>query len=123
VEFKKPHSIFQQIADHVCNEILVGGFKEGEKIPSVRQMASELQVNPNTTMRAYAFLQEQDVLVNKRGVGFFVADDARVKITARNRRAFLREDLPLVFDSMIRLNIDISDIEEHFEQYKERISV
>ena len=120
MEFKKPHSIFQQIADHVSDDILMGRLREGEKIPSVRQMAADLQVNPNTTMRAYAFLQDQDVLINMRGVGFFVAPDAREIILARNREAFLRDDLPLLFDSMIQLGIDISDIEKRFETHKKR---
>lgn len=118
MEFRKPQSIFEQIANHICNAILVDEFAAGEKIPSVRQMAAELQVNPNTMMRAYAFLQEQEVLINRRGVGFFVATDARQRIMAKGRAAFLREDLPVFFDSLIRLQIDISEIAEHFEQYK-----
>jgi len=118
MEFKKPQSIFQQIADHIRNAILASEYEEGQKIPSVRQMAAELQVNPNTMMRAYTHLQEQGTLVNRRGIGFFVAEEAQKTIRAHQRTMFLDQELPGFFDSLVRLNVDFSEVQTQFDQYK-----
>jgi len=118
MEFRKSHSIFEQIADHVCNSVLAGTYKEGAKIPSVRQMAGEVQVNPNTIMRAYAHLQEQGILLNRRGIGFFCVDNACEIILARNRRIFIKEDIPVVFDNMLALGIGLSELEDLFNKHR-----
>ena len=73
MEFKDNEAIYLQIAGYVSELILRGKWPPDSKIPSVRELAGDLQVNPNTVMRTYELLQSQNVLYNKRGIGFFVA--------------------------------------------------
>ncbi|MEX1302542.1 MAG: GntR family transcriptional regulator, partial [Desulfotignum sp.] len=75
MEFQKKDAIYLQIADLMCERILLEDWQENNRIPSVREMAVDLEVNPNTVMRAYAFLQQQGIIFNKRGIGYFVAPD------------------------------------------------
>ncbi len=76
MQFKDSQAIYLQIADYVCEKILLKEWKAHEKIPSVREMAVLLEVNPNTVMRTYDFLQQQDIVYNQRGIGFFVTENA-----------------------------------------------
>src|SRR5690606_39542667 len=76
MNFSGNKAIYLQIAEHAFEQILLGRWSADEKIPSVRELAVQLEVNPNTVMRTYDFLQQMEVIYNKRGIGFFVADDA-----------------------------------------------
>ena len=76
MDFKESRPIYLQIADKICGEILTGKFAENERIPSVREYASGLEVNANTVVRSYDFLQNKDIIFNKRGIGYFVAEGA-----------------------------------------------
>ena len=76
MEFRENQPIYMQIADYFCNNILSTEWKQDEKIPSVREVAVIMEVNPNTAMRAYTYLQEKEIIYNKRGIGYFVAPEA-----------------------------------------------
>lgn len=106
MDFKKQKPIYLQIADRLMERILGGELVEDDRMPSVRDVAAELGVNPNTVMRTFDFLQGQDIIYNRRGVGYFVAADARGKILAAHRREFLEEELPLIRARMQMLGID-----------------
>ena len=71
-----------------------GNLNEGERAPSVRELAVNWEINPNTVMRAYTLLAEAGVIVNRRGVGFFIAPDAAQKALAKQRHEFIAADLP-----------------------------
>ena len=73
MEFRETQSIYLQIADYVCEKILLKEWPPGERIPSVRELAIQLEVNPNTVMRTYEFLQNESIIFNQRGIGFFAA--------------------------------------------------
>jgi GntR family transcriptional regulator len=88
MEFREQHAIYQQVADHVCEMILTGAWPEGERIPAVRDLAMELQVNPNTVNKGYASLQERGLIQNQRGIGYFAAPDARRMIRDARRDEF-----------------------------------
>lgn len=118
MEFSGSQPIYQQIGDHICENILSGKWKEGERIPSVRDLAIEIAVNPNTVMRTYAMLQEKKIIVNQRGVGFFVADNGMEKTKNYMIKHFLKTDLTYVFKMMELLNISIDEILEHYKNYK-----
>lgn len=118
MEFRENEAIYRQIAAYVSDHILLAKWPPDQKIPSVRDLAVELQVNPNTVMRTYEFLQNQDVIYNKRGLGFFVAPDAIKKIKAYRKEKFLQHDLPLFFKSMYLLEISMAEIEQRYEAYK-----
>ena len=86
MDFKETQAIYLQIVDLVCDHIVTGKWKAQERIPSVRELGVQLEVNPNTVMRAYDYLQAREIICNKRGVGFFVTEGASKQITESRRR-------------------------------------
>ena len=117
MEFKETQAIYLQIGDYVCEQILPGRWKEGERIPSVRELGVALEVNPNTVMRTYDFLQGREIIFNKRGVGYFVSDDARQKILTYRKKQFLEEDLPFVFKNMTLMGMTFKELENEYNKY------
>lgn len=117
MEFRENKAIYLQIAEYVCEHILLGKWKADEKVPSVREMAVNLEVNPNTVMRTYELLQQKNIITNKRGVGFFVADDALGQVKSYRKTAFMDEELPQVFRNMYLLNIGFGELEPRYQSY------
>jgi GntR family transcriptional regulator len=118
MEFRQSQSIYLQIADYVCEKILLEEWKAKEKIPSVRELAMMLEVNPNTVMRTYEFMQQQDIIFNQRGIGYFVADNAIKNVRLYRKNEFFEKELPVIFRSMYLLNIDMEELRTNFEKYK-----
>lgn len=118
MEFRENEAIYLQIAAYVGEHIVLGKWPLDQKIPSVRDLAVELQVNPNTVLRAYEFLQNKEVIFNKRGIGFFIAADAEMKIKEYSKERFLGNALPEFFKNIYLLDISMQEIEERFEQFK-----
>ena len=110
MEFRKQKSIYQQIADRLMDQMLAGTPPADERMPSVRDVAVSLGVNPNTVMRSFDYLQGEGIIYNRRGVGYFVSADAKEKILAIQRREFLEEDLPLIKQKMKLLGIGIEEL-------------
>jgi len=118
MEFDKNKSIYLQIADYISENILTGNFPEGSKIMSVRELAGQIGVNPNTVMRSYAQLQEEKIIYLKRGIGVFVSDNASARIKKQLKSQFLKNELPAVIKKMHMLGLDISDFEILFKKIK-----
>jgi DNA-binding transcriptional regulator YhcF (GntR family) len=117
MEFKEPQAIYLQRAEYVCEKILLENLKPDEKIPSVRELAVELEVNPNTAMRSYEFLQNREIIYNKRGIGFFVSLDAKEKVSVFRKQQFLENELPVFLKNMKILNISIQEIENFYTEF------
>ena len=117
MEFRDNKAIYLQIADYVCEHILLGKWSVDEKVPSVREMAVALEVNPNTVMRTYELLQTKNIINNKRGIGFFVADDALVSVKDYRKTQFMEDDLPVVFRNMYLLNIGFDDLQTRYNTF------
>jgi DNA-binding transcriptional regulator YhcF (GntR family) len=117
MNFSENQSIYIQITEFVKEQILVNKWQKEEKIPSVRDLAAELQVNPNTVMRAYDFLQQQGVIYNRRGIGNHVSSDAGEKILAARKEKFLQSDLPAFFKNMLLLKIGIDELERLYKSF------
>ena len=116
MNFTKNQTIYMQIADHVSEQILKGELQAGDKIPSVRELAATIEVNPNTVMRTFTYLQDQSIIFNKRGIGYFVADDA-FKITQKMKKEiFIQQYLPNLFKMMNLLKMDFSDLEKIYKK-------
>lgn len=98
-------AIYLQIADRICDDIMSGNCSAGERLPSVREYAAMVQVNPNTVMRSYDMLSQQGIIYNKRGIGYFVADNARDDIFARREATFRNETLEKLFARLHLLEI------------------
>ena len=118
MKFKESKSIYLQIADRICDEILQGQYKEEERIPSVREYAATVEVNANTVVRSFDYLQGQDIIYNKRGLGYFVAQEGRERILGLRKEVFLKEELPEFFRQLKTLDISMKEIEKMYEEYK-----
>ena len=77
MEFQESQAIYLQIADMLCENVLSGAWKPGDRVPSIRELAESIAVNPNTVVRAYSYLQDHAIIHNQRGIGYFVAENAR----------------------------------------------
>ena len=119
MEFQKKDAIYLQIADLMCERILCGQWQQNGRIPSVRELAVDLEVNPNTVMRAYAYMQDQRIIFMKRGIGYFVAADGRQTTRGLMRSNFVRNDLPRVFRTLELLEIDLTELRSLFQAFKE----
>jgi len=118
MKFIKPKAIYMQIADYLCERILAAELKGGDRIQSVREMAAQVEVNPNTVARTFTYLQEKEIIFNKRGVGYFVADDALQKTKDLKKTAFIKQYLPEVFKLMELLEISFEDLKKLKEEEK-----
>lgn len=118
MDFKENEAIYLQIAKYISEEILAGKWDAENKILSVRDLAIQLQVNPNTVMRSYDYLQNREIIYNKRGIGFFVSPGAVTKIKDDKKRSFVKEELPVLFKTMKLLNIDLDEVSQLYEQFK-----
>ncbi len=107
-----------QIADYILDNILAEKLKQGDKIQSVREMAANVQVNPNTVMRTFNYLQEEGIIFNKRGIGYFVAEDAYEKTRDLKKSSFVKKFLPEVFRQMQLLKMDFKDLKMAYDQNK-----
>ena len=120
MNFKESKPIYLQIADRICDEILQGQYKAGERIPSVREYAATVEVNANTVVRSFDYLQGQDIIYNKRGLGYFVAQGGRERILELRKEVFLRDELPEFFRQLEMLDIPLSDVEKMYQDYLQK---
>jgi GntR family transcriptional regulator len=118
MEFRDNEAIYLQIAAFVSENILLGKWPVEQKILSVRDLAVELEVNPNTVMRSYEFLQNQGVIYNKRGLGLYVAPDGREKVKTYRKERFIQQDLPVFFRNIYLLDIEPEDLQQWYEKFK-----
>lgn len=117
MDFNPNKAIYLQIVDHICEQILLNTWSVETKIPSVREMAVELGVNPNTVMRTYDFLQQHNIIMNKRGVGFFVTADSLSEIKKYKKEVFMKEDLPQVFKNIYLLDISLEELKDKYQSF------
>ncbi len=110
MDFSSNKPIYLQICDSICERILSGETRPGERILSVRELGAELGVNPNTVMRSYEKLTSDGVIFNRRGIGYFVSDDAPGLVLKAQRRDFLDNELPLILKRMRLLGLDPADL-------------
>lgn len=102
--------IFIQLADKIADDILEGIFKEDERIPSVRELAAQYEVNVNTALKTIERLSINNIIYNKRGMGYFVNKGAKDEISKIRKQDFFNNFLPLLKKNMQQLNISIEEI-------------
>ena len=113
MEFNSNKSIYLQICDAICEQILSGTLRPDERIPSVREYGAEIGVNPNTVMRSYEKLTAEGVIYNRRGIGYFISSDAKNIVLEAQRKDFLENELPAILKRMKLLGIDICKVMEN----------
>ena len=107
MQFSDDKPIWRQIYELIAMRILSDEWPEGSRIVSVRELAQEVGVNPNTVMRSYERLDGDDIIFNRRGIGFFVAEGAKEHIREIERRKFLDEELSKLSERLNLLGLTI----------------
>ena len=115
-------SIFLQISDTIKDRILSGEYSADERVPSVRELAEQMEVNPNTAMRAVERLQMEGMIYNKRGRGYFVSPNAREEILASRRKKFVEEVVPALLSEMKLLGIGLDTLQSEWDKQTENNS-
>ncbi len=118
--FEQPKGIYQQIADQICERIINGEYQSNEKLPSVRELAVSLQVNPNTVVHSYQFLVDKQIVKNHRGRGHFVSENAQMQILQELKIRFIKDDIPRIFATMEKVGICIDELIELYQSEKNK---
>lgn len=108
MEFDNNKAIYLQIVDGICEQVLSGSLPTGGRIPSVREWGATIGVNPNTVARSYEVLTEMGVIFQKRGIGFFVSDDAPQRIVDAHKKAFIEQEIPAFVKKAELLGVDLA---------------
>ncbi|TSE10369.1 MULTISPECIES: GntR family transcriptional regulator [Aquimarina] len=117
MDFDNSKPIYLQIVDFFYENILSKRWPEEERIPSVREIAVMVEVNPNTAIRAFNHLQELGVIYNKRGIGYFVSENGYNTVLSIKKTEFKEEILPDIFKKMGLLEIKFEEVKDAFNQY------
>lgn len=117
MKFRSDKPIYVQIEEYIRENILNKKLESDERVPSIREMAVDMEVNPNTVMRAYSELQDQAIIYNKRGIGYFIDPEAKSKVLQQEKNKFMERQLPQVFKKMELLDISLQEIESLYQKY------
>jgi GntR family transcriptional regulator len=102
--------IYRQLRERVVAMILDGALKEGDALPSVRQVAADFQLNPITVSKAYQELVDENLVEKRRGLGMYVTEGAREALLKNERERFLREEWPPLRERLQRLGLDLKQL-------------
>ena len=120
MNFNESSPIYLQIADKLCDGVLSGLYTAGQRIPSVREMAVAIEVNPNTVQRTYTTLQEWGIVEMRRGQGYFVAADALARTHTRRRLLLEQEEIPRLLEYLNALSMSIDQFSALCREAQER---
>ncbi len=98
--------IYIQLKERIVRMMLDGSLKDGDALPSVRQIAADYQINPLTVLKSYQLLVAQNLVEKRRGLGMFVRAGASKRLASSERDAFLHEEWPLIVERIGRLGLD-----------------
>jgi DNA-binding transcriptional regulator YhcF (GntR family) len=113
--------IYRQLRDRVVAMILDGVLKQGDPLPSVRQVAADFQINPITVSKAYQELVDENLVEKRRGLGMYVTEGARSALLKSERDRFLSDEWPQLYARLARLGLSLKDLmeaERHDEEMK-----
>ena len=113
--FENNKAIYEQMAARLCDEIIAETYKADDRIPSAREYAVTLQVNTNTAVKAYELLAREQIIYNKRGMGYFVSAGAREQIMLARRKTFCQQTLPSLFREMQLLGITMEEVVQEYK--------
>ena len=117
MNFRETKAIYLQIADRICDEILLGQYVEEARVPSVREYASTVEVNANTVMRSYDYLQSHGIIYNKRGIGYFVSPLAINHILTLRKEFFMMEEVDYFFKQLSSLGVTAEELSSMYNAY------
>jgi GntR family transcriptional regulator len=105
--------IYRQLRDRVVAMILDGVLKQGDALPSVRQVAADFQINPITVSKGYQELVDEGLVEKRRGLGMYVTEGARAALLKSERDRFLNEEWPTLFARLERMGLDLNTLMQH----------
>ena len=115
--FNNNKPIYLQIVDRIMDSIVAGEYGAGERIPSVREYAAAVEVNPNTAMRAYEWLQRYELIFNKRGIGYYVEPEAMKRILIMRKEKFFKDEAGYFFGRIASFGITPEELDELYRTY------
>ena len=111
-------TIYEQVYDHFCEDIIKGTYKVDDRIPSIREFAVMLQVNPNTVVKVFKLLSLKKIIYKRRGLGYFVSSAAREQIITARLKIF--QSLPSLFRETKLLGITMEDFKREWLKYNNK---
>jgi len=113
--------IYRQLRDRVVAMILDGVLKQGDALPSVRQVAADFQINPITVSKAYQELVDENLVEKRRGLGMYVTEGARNALMKSERDRFLSEEWPPLYARLTRLGLSLQQLMDAGRQHDEEV--
>lgn len=117
MNFNENKPIYLQITDGIMDDILSGTYPPDGRLPSVREYAARVEVNANTVMRSYDWLQQQGIIFNKRGIGFFVMPEAKKRILEMRKEVFFKEESSYFFGRLASFELSPEDVAVLYSKY------
>ncbi|HNR92549.1 MAG TPA: GntR family transcriptional regulator [Dokdonella sp.] len=112
--------IYRQLRERVVAMILDGVLKQGDALPSVRQVAADFQINPITVSKAYQELVDENLVEKRRGLGMYVTEGARAALLKSERERFLNEEWPALYARLERMGLDLEALLDALKARGER---
>ena len=123
MDFNDNKPIYLQITEGIMDEISEGTYPPEGRLPSVREYASKVEVNANTVMRSYDWLQQQGIIFNKRGIGFFVMPEAKNRIMEMRKEIFFKEEASYFFGRLASFGLSSEDVASLYSKYISEIKL
>lgn len=120
MDFKSDKPIYRQIVDYGFSCIVSGRWTQGERLPSVRELALQMSVNTHTVLKAFDYLQLHEIIAPKRGMGFYLCDGARTRVLAIRREEFFNSTLPSLFTEMRELGVSPEELMAEYKKCEEK---
>ena len=117
MNFKDNKAIYLQIADRIGDQILSGILTPDGKVPSVRELAAEIEVNANTVARTYEHLQQRGIIYTKRGLGYFVCPEAKENIVASRREQLMQGEMDYFLGQLKAVGITPAELQQLYSEY------
>ena len=117
MNFNDNKAIYLQIADRIGDQILAGSLPPDGKVPSVRELAAEIEVNANTVARTYEYLQQSGVIYTKRGLGYFVSPDSKERIVAARRDQLMQGEMDYFLGQLKAVGITPGELQQLYSDY------
>lgn len=111
--------VYQQIIDHIKRDIALNRLKNGEKLPTVRQLAAQLAINPNTIAKAYRQLEQDGIIVTRPGAGAFITE-TNSSLSLSVRKKIICEDIERIIVEAVHMQIDKPILEQWFAERVEK---
>lgn len=112
--------IYRQLRERAVAMILDGVLKQGDPLPSVRQVAADFQINPITVSKAYQELVDENLVEKRRGLGMYVTEGAREALLKSERERFLNEEWPILHARLARLGLSLKQLMDEADRHAEK---